>query len=617
MLKKFFVLFFLSCILFSCGVGKHGSYSNHTYLSSLNRIKPTSVVSPVERRSRQLITIRTQEQFDGINKRISEVIKAGGKNIVVKIYPGTYFFNDGHIRRSNEKNDVSISIEGDNAVLIAQGADFREGEQCPKGLSVYSTLVDVNTLTPYSSWDTLRFSDKLIEVVDEKAKLCRLHNNDLKDCSKEVCAGVYIHITSWYQAFRYKVEYIKNGWVYFVADNLAKSSISNKGEINLNDDYLYGKTYPRFSLCNLPYGNGRVGIANGKVKTATGNIHVCKLANFLMLDNVQYKSFTLKGLRFIGNSNDPSLIHLNKVSCGQLRITDCTFEALYSRIITATMSNNLVFDGNKVNGCYTTTLCIRNGCNNVKITNNLFENGSQCVSFSFFVQCEAKNFYIANNTFRNFGYSAIAAGLMRGSEKKYECSGIIENNEIYFTKDYFDNKEKYTSMDAGAIQVRTQSDQTIIRYNYIHDYVGMKDNRGIFCDEGARNFKIYNNVILNTPNCYSIDARKVNDRTEADTLNNRGNVIMYNVVDNRIRFQGRDIENNGCIKTGNITLVQKGREMPAHQFGRFDVSGEDNTVEYELSESDGLYKIRDSEKFKMIEDMPGFSKIRKYVERKR
>lgn len=129
--------------------------------------------------------------------------------------------------------------------------------------------------------------------------------------------------------------------------------------------------------------------------------------------------------------------------------------------------------------------------------------------------------------------------MMRGTEKKYECSGIIENNEIYLTKDYYNNKEKYTSMDAGAIQVRTQSDQTIIRYNYIHDIVGMKDNRGIFCDEGARNFKIYNNVILNTPNCYSIDARKVTDRTLADTLNNRNNVMMYNVVDNRIRFVSR------------------------------------------------------------------------------
>lgn len=205
-------------------------------------------------------------------------------------------------------------------------------------------------------------------------------------------------------------------------------------------------------------------------------------------------------------------------------------------LIKATLSNNIEFDGNTVNGCYTTALCLRNGCENVSVTNNLFENGSQCVSFSFFVQCEAKNFYIANNTFRDFGYSAIAAGMMRGTEKKYECSGIIENNEIYLTKDYYNNKEKYTSMDAGAIQVRTQSDQTIIRYNYIHDIVGMKDNRGIFCDEGARNFKIYNNVILNTPNCYSIDARKVTDRTLADTLNNRNNVMMYNVVDNRIRF---------------------------------------------------------------------------------
>ena len=570
---------------------------------------------PVERRIKHIISIRTQEQFDILNKRITEEINRGGKNIVVKIYPGTYFFNDGHIRRINEKSDVSISIEGNNSVLIAKGKNYHDGDDCPSGLSVLSTLVDVNTLSPYSSWEALRFSDKLVEVVNEKSKLCRLHHSELPDYSEEDCASVYIHITEWYQSFLYRVKYIKNGWVYFVAGNLAKSVISNKGEYNLNDDYLYARTFPRFRLCNLPNSKGPVGISGGKAKTATGSIYVCEAANFLMLDNVEYKSVTLKGLRFIGNSNDPSLISLNKTKCGLIKITDCTFESLYSRIINATLSSNIVFDNNKVKGCYTTALCFRNGCEKVRVTGNVFENGSQCVSFSFFVQCEAKDFYIANNTFRNFGYSAIAAGLMRDSDKKYECSGIIENNELYFTKDYFDNKDIYTSMDAGAIQVRTQSDQTVIRYNYIHDYVGMKDNRGIFCDEGARNFKIYNNVILNTPNSYSIDARRVNDRSAADTLNNRNNIVMNNIVDNRIRFQGRDVDNNGCVKIGNVTLIQQGKEKPAHQYGRLDVYEEDNIVEYEISGSTGSYRITNPEMIKTIDEMPGYYKIKRYLKR--
>ena len=280
--------------------------------------------------------------------------------------------------------------------------------------------------------------------------------------------------------------------------------------------------------------------------------------------------------------------------------------------MTATMSSNIEFDGNTVNGCYTTALCFRNGCENIRVTDNLFENGSQCVSFSFFVQCEAKNFYIANNTFRNFGYSAIAAGMMRGSEKKYECSGIIENNEIYLTKDYFNSKEKYTSMDAGAIQVRTQSDLTVIRYNYIHDIVGMKDNRGIFCDEGARNFKIYNNVVLNTPNCYSIDARKVADRTPADTLNNRNNVMMYNVVDNRIRFVGRDSEKNGCVKIGNVLLNNNTSGTVQHQYGNLEVDEDDVVVENEVSAKDGN-AILSPALLEELKRVPGLSKINRVV----
>lgn len=279
-------------------------------------------------------------------------------------------------------------------------------------------------------------------------------------------------------------------------------------------------------------------------------------------------------------------------------------------------SKNVTFDNNIVDGCQTTGLCFRNGCENIRVTNNLFEHGSRCASFSFFVQCEAKDFYIANNTFRDFGYSAIGVGMMRGSKKDFECSGIIEHNEIYFTEEYFKNKEKYTSMDAGAIQVRTQSDQTIIRYNYIHDYVGMKDNRGIFCDEGARNFKIYNNVILNIPNCYSIDARQVPDRTAADTLNNRNNLMMYNIVDNRIRFVGREGKNNGCEKVGNILLYKKDNAPISHQYRQLDVCEDDIQICYK-SLSDSQWVLENKKDWHTLKKIPGFKKIKRYFKIKR
>lgn len=610
MFKNTTIVSLVVLLLISCSTGSFHSIGGGQ-LYSFNSVKSHSVQVATESHKNYIITVRSQDRFNRLNSLITEAINNNERSIVVKLHPGIYFYTGSHISRSNEKKDISISIEGNGAILIARGNDYKDGDDCPQGLSPYTTLVDINNLITYTCWDTLRFSDRLIEVVDEAKKLCRIHDNDMKDFSSIECIGVYIHITASYQSFRYKVEYIKDGWVYFIANNLTKSNSTGKDSYNVNNDYNYAHLNPRFMLCNIPRENGVVGIVNGKVMTNIRNVHECKVANFMFLENVEYRSVTISGIHFIGNSNDPSLLKFTNTNCGVINITDCMFESLYSGIISSTTSNHIVFSGNKVSGCYTTALYFRNGCEDIRITNNVFEYGGQCVSFSFFVQCEAKDFYIANNIFRNFGYGAIATGMMRGAEKRYECSGIIEDNEVYMTDYYFNNKEKYTSMDAGAIQVRTQSDKIIIRYNYIHDYVGMKDNRGIFCDEGARNFKIYNNVILNTPNCYSIDARQVSDRTAADTLNNRNNLMMYNIVDNRIRFVGRDMKNNGCVKCCNILLKKQGSLSVKHQYAQLEQNDDDLAIDCKSINREGVEMEDDA--WSKLKKIPGFSYMKKYL----
>ena len=600
----------------SCGTSIKWSNSGKRIANTLNSVSPRRVSRTAVSQRKHIIFVRNQKEFERINSQITEAINNGIGNIVVKIAHGTYFYGNGIINRENEHVDASITIEGDNAILIAKGKTYHNGDSHPNGFNTASTLVNLNTMTPYTCWDTFRFAEGLIEVVNEKAKLCRLHHSQLLNRKEAECAGVYINITEWYQASTYKVKYIKDGWVFFEASNLSKSSLSNKGEYNINDDYIYGKVYPRFRLSNYSDGDCAVGVVNGRVKTKMDSIYECENSIFLNLKNAHYKSFTIKNLRFIGNTDGAPLMILNAVEGKDIKVSNCTFESISGRIMNVMQSKNIMFDNNTVDGCQTTGLCFRNGCENIRVTKCLFEHGSRCASFSFFVQCEAKDFYIANNTFRDFGYSAIGVGMMRGSKKDFECSGIIEHNEIYFTEEYFKNKEKYTSMDAGAIQVRTQSDGTIIRYNYIHDYVGMKDNRGIFCDEGARNFKIYNNVILNTPNCYSIDARRVADKTKADTLNNCGNVMMYNIVDGRIRFVGRDKDNNGCVKIGNVLLSKKGASSIMHQYDRFDIDEEDIEL-VSRGEVNKVSTISDEYDLKVLRTMPGYTQIKKYLKSSR
>lgn len=98
-------------------------------------------------------------------------------------------------------------------------------------------------------------------------------------------------------------------------------------------------------------------------------------------------------------------------------------------------------------------------------------------------------------------------------------------------------------MDSGAIYIFTQNDGAVIRNNYIHDYVGMKDNRGIFCDDGAYGFTITGNVIRNVPNSYSIDSRLcLNVETQAGSVVkkvNYNNIIRNNRVDGPVRFEKR------------------------------------------------------------------------------
>ena len=189
----------------------------------------------------------------------------------------------------------------------------------------------------------------------------------------------------------------------------------------------------------------------------------------------------------------------------------------------------------------------------MRVTNNEFKDCGIGLGNTMCVRCNEAEYYIANNTFCNFGYSAIGVGLWYGHEKKHDIRGIIEHNEIYFAGDYFAHREKYTLMDAGAIYVWTQNDDAIIRYNYIHEYGGMRLNSGIYCDDGASNCMIYGNVVLNTPDGCSITSRKVKDQ-KATHQNNSNNFMAENVVDGAVVFAGYGAEERHCVKGANYVL---------------------------------------------------------------
>jgi hypothetical protein len=151
---------------------------------------------------------------------------------------------------------------------------------------------------------------------------------------------------------------------------------------------------------------------------------------------------------------------------------------------------------------------------------------------------------------------------------KQPCAGIIENNDLSYNQDYIDNIGNYGIMDGGAIYLATKNARSVVRYNHIHDFSGMKDNRGIFCDDGAYNIEIYGNVITGIVNSMCIDSRRVTfvERSETPESEidkaNVNIVIQDNTVDGSIRFEAHEDSNNGCTKGANYILPAKDGKMP-------------------------------------------------------
>lgn len=545
------------------------------------------------------IRVRSQQEFDSINGRLMAAIDKGEKNIIVDIAPGTYYFKENHIDLYQKKTNASISIRGHNAIVVAAGNNV--GSEV--AFEPYASYVDISSLKTYSCWGEMQFADSLIQVVDKEKKICRLPCKELKDTPKEKCKDVYVAITQWYKTLPYQVLEIKDGWLFLVADNLSYIENFNIKDYNVNYDFIYGKELPRFRMCRIP--------GDEEIREEKQNLHECGTSCFLSLKSSAFNTFTLTGFKFVGNKRGNPFLCLIWTKANKITIEDCTFEAINSRVAYISNTSNVVFEKDKVIGCYENGISADNDSENISVTNCLFDKCGWKMDYTFCLQFAGKNYYIANNTFRDFSYGAINTGAGRGNKNK-GCSGIIENNEIYYTADYFKNKQKYTIMDSGAIQLATQHDGTIIRYNYIHDYEGMKDNRGIFCDEGARNLKIYGNVILNTPNCYSIDSRRVN-RGEQDSLNNTGNVVMYNIVDNRIRFVGKDNRHNGCFKGNNIILYKAGTSQPKTQYESIECMKDDESLSIEGVSGNKI--VVNSKTWRYLKGIPVFNRIKNHIKR--
>lgn len=513
------------------------------------------------------IVVRTQKNFENLNKELLTELSLGHKKIHVIIGEGVYFFKERHLDLTNlNYPDAYIEIEGNNTYIIPVGRDYVDSSKVDTQVSGESSFINMSTLTPVDPWDDIMYADSLVEVLDTITNSCRLKCLALASLKLKKGTPAYIDLTRWCRCIQYKVERVENGYIYFVAHDLEIENRLPRKMFNVNGDYLFANLFPRFRLCFTSVSKSKLDIDNQQYRfnSELSNVHLCEASNFLTIGHTFLKKMSIKGITFIGGKKEKgALVDLLMTGDMLTEINDCHFIGQRNVVINGIQSSNVYIHHNIVKNNYRNGIYFDNLSANIRVENNFFENNGEDLSSNRCVTCCGENYYIAHNTFKNFGYCAICVGQVWHFKKRNKTSGIVEYNEMYYDQKYFEESWKHSIMDSGAVYVWTQNDDAVIRYNYIHDYTGMAQNNGIFCDDGASNFNIYGNIILNTPNYYSINSRRVAGTEKANNTksfverNNVNNIIMNNVTDCPILFVGREEENNGCIKGMNVILNDK------------------------------------------------------------
>ena len=476
------------------------------------------------------IIVKNQQDLDILTERLISFIKDGTTKIKVKFSSGKYHYPQSIISLSIQNDDLSLFFIGQDVTLVPKYSKAKTFN--PSSVQFYGERFE-------SLWSEVVQSPELITIVNKSEKLCRIKIAD----GITAKSGDYIQISQWYKTLRYKVVSADTDYIYFIADDLF--IVNDKSEWSVNYDYIYAKKYPRYRVFSI---------------YSDKDVQQSSVTTFCDISQAKIKELTIKGISFMGSAgsiDSKGVINFSNALAKKINIENCRFIGCRSSCVRLENTSNI-----KIKDClfysnYTTCVYVDTNCNRVSITNNLFEDNGKEWNNSHVVLARGADFVISNNVFRDFCYGAIGVGVWYKHKKTTKVSGIIANNEIYYTKAYYHDYLKHTLMDSGAIYLWTQMDDVTIKHNYIHDISGVEDNRGIFCDDGAKNVKVLENIILHITNSYCIDLREAPYVAELVPDYNIGNQCINNLVDGEIRFF---IKNKSCKLYNNKVIGESGWE---------------------------------------------------------
>lgn len=536
--------------------------------------------------AREVIVVHNQAEFDCMNSLLVKAINGKEKDVRVYLMPGQYEYQEQHIKLIGLKQPLkSVRIIGKGAVLVPQGKIFHQGDKYEGRFTVNNSWISDGS--DVDNWSNVRYADGLIEVLDANTKVCRLKSKE--PFKNEIdTKNAYILVTQWYMSYVYKIDKIEDNFVYFTANNLApKSGIA--GGYNVNNDYYYAKQNPRYKICNIDRFDSGLSILDGVIciPDFIGPVKEGFSNTLVKVEDCGFSLLSVEDINIRGGSNVKfaSTIDLKRSTCKKVRIKGCEFTGIRSSaIINIESTPNVVIENNHFDNCYQYGILTDNESANTVVRNNTFLRMGKRMNNSFCVACRGKDFSVTGNYFEDYGYGAITCGVWYGSPKKDVCKGVVEDNTLVYTDGYISTIEDHSLMDGGAIYLATKMDGVIVKNNRIYGFSGAEDNRGIFCDDGAYNYELVGNVINGIENSYCIDARRC-PHVEVTKAPNSGVehanvniVIRDNVVDGTIRFEGNEIEDNGCVYGTNYFVKESGTKRPVLTLSNVSINGESVSV---------------------------------------
>ena len=297
-----------------------------------------------------VITIGDQQDFDMLQSKIENAIKAGNKDIVVIFGRGPFYYKDDHVLlRDIYSKDVTLQFIGNKTKIISSGRKYRKGDIYEGGFSTQYVWLD-SKLNDLFIWGQMYQADRMVDIVDEGTKLCRVHSPEFNLDAEKVGPNAWLQLTEWYMSGTYKIEKIEGQDVYFTARDL-QPGLTAYGNFNVNYDYTVVKKYPRFRVCNMEDATSALNIEDGK--PVEKDFYECQSSTFLQIYGSDLLKIDISGISFYGNADKSMLFRLlgARVS-GGISIHHCDFHSIKSVAIYMMQTNNTNIYNCRFEDCY-------------------------------------------------------------------------------------------------------------------------------------------------------------------------------------------------------------------------------------------------------------------------